>query len=121
MSAFSFLKKIGLSLAAPESAPAPAAAPAAAQPEAAAPATDDDGAALRRAAGSPALRKALGGEANIKAIEPIALTRLRVELLDGGLVDQEALGRAGVLAVATLAAGTLHLIVGLPAEQRQAA
>lgn len=119
MSAFSFLKKIGLSLATPESAPVPAAAPA--QPEATAPAMDDDGAALRQAAGSPALRKALGGDGNIKAIEPIALTRLRVELLDGGLVDQEALGRAGVLAVATLAAGTLHLIVGLPAEQRQAA
>ncbi|MGQ9371009.1 PTS transporter subunit EIIB [Azospirillum sp. ST 5-10] len=117
MSAFSFLQKIGRSLGAPAAVPAPA-VPAA---PAAVPAPDGDAAALRRAAESGAIRRALGGDANIRTIEPIALTRLRVELVDGQAVDRAALDRAGVAAVAVVAAGVLHLIVGLAADRVEAA
>jgi len=59
-----------------------------------------------------ALLRALGGRANLRASEPVALTRLRVELVDGQKLDASGLEAAGVRAVMPVAPGVLHLIVG---------
>nr|BFD44082.1 hypothetical protein FFPRI1PSEUD_55810 [Pseudomonas sp. FFPRI_1] len=56
---------------------------------------------------------ALGGRANIKSQQRLALTRVRVELHDSQLLDASALRVAGVPAVMTLSGGVLHLLVGL--------
>ncbi len=63
------------------------------------------------------LRAALGGAGNIKALEAVALTRLRVSLADPGLMDAKALESAGVKAVMILPGQQRDLIVGLEAEQ----
>jgi len=60
-----------------------------------------------------AIEAALGGKANVKALRPLAATRLRVALVDGSRVDPEALKAAGVQATMPLANGELDLIVGL--------
>lgn len=65
---------------------------------------------------SPAMLAALGGQANLKSCQPVALTRLRVELRDAGLLQEEALRAAGVLAQMRLANGVLHLVLGVPAR-----
>ncbi|MDI3271128.1 PTS transporter subunit EIIB [Pseudomonas sp. AL03] len=57
---------------------------------------------------------ALGGVDNLKSQQPVALTRVRVELRDVGRVDRQALNRAGVPGVMTLDDGVVHLITGLP-------
>jgi PTS system glucose-specific IIC component len=59
-----------------------------------------------------ALLRALGGRANLRASELVALTRLRVELVDGQKLDASGLEAAGVRAVMPVAPGVLHLIVG---------
>jgi PTS system N-acetylglucosamine-specific IIB component len=56
---------------------------------------------------------ALGGVDNLKSQQPVALTRVRVELRDVGRVDRQALNRAGVPGVMLLDGGVMHLITGL--------
>ncbi|NWA01447.1 PTS transporter subunit EIIB [Pseudomonas gingeri] len=56
---------------------------------------------------------ALGGAANLKSRQRVALTRLRVELQDPTRLDQPALKAAGVPGVMTLPGGVVHLLVGL--------
>ena len=60
---------------------------------------------------------ALGGETNIASVEPIAETRVRVQVLDSALVDAEALCRAGLAGVVEVSPGVWHLVAGLEAEQ----
>lgn len=60
---------------------------------------------------------ALGGEDNIISIEPIAETRVRVEVKDRTLVDAEALRRAGLAGVVEVSPGVWHLVAGLEADQ----
>jgi len=62
----------------------------------------------------PAIVVALGGAENLKSHQPVALTRLRVELRDVARIDRAALSGAGVTAVMTLDNGVVHLITGLP-------
>jgi glucose PTS system EIICB or EIICBA component len=60
---------------------------------------------------------ALGGRVNLRSLDAVALTRLRVELHDSNRFDEAAAKRAGVLAVMQAAPGVLHLIVGERADQ----
>ncbi|HEY2713202.1 MAG TPA: PTS transporter subunit EIIB [Chthoniobacterales bacterium] len=60
---------------------------------------------------------ALGGPANIERVDDCAATRLRVALHSAAGVDQSALGRDGIDAVVSLPGNTLHLLVGLTADQ----
>ncbi|WP_062381490.1 PTS transporter subunit EIIB [Demequina pelophila] len=60
---------------------------------------------------------ALGGEANVSSVEPMAETRVRVEVKDASLVDAEALQRAGLAGVVQVAPGVWHLVAGLEAGQ----
>jgi glucose PTS system EIICB or EIICBA component len=62
------------------------------------------------------IRAALGGAANIKKLEALAATRLRVLLSDASGLDIAALKEAGVPATQSLANGEFDLIVGLGAE-----
>lgn len=62
------------------------------------------------------IRAALGGAANIKKLEALAATRLRVLLSDASRLDSAALKEAGVPATQSLSNGELDLIVGLGAE-----
>ncbi|MEB0044963.1 MULTISPECIES: PTS glucose transporter subunit IIB [unclassified Pseudomonas] len=62
---------------------------------------------------APQVVAALGGVANLKSQQPLALTRVRVELRDVGRVDRQVLNRAGVSGVMMLEAGVMHLILGL--------
>ena len=68
-----------------------------------------------------ALLHALGGRVNLRRLEAVALTRLRVELVDPNRFDESDATRAGVLAVMRAAPGVLHLIVGERADQLAAA
>jgi PTS system glucose-specific IIC component len=63
------------------------------------------------------LLRALGGRGNLKVVESVALTRLRVELVDQGRFDEPEVLKAGVLGVMRAAPGVLHLIVGERADQ----
>ncbi|HCS43364.1 MAG TPA: PTS glucose transporter subunit IIB [Pseudomonas sp.] len=56
---------------------------------------------------------ALGGVDNLKSQQPMALTRVRVELRDVGRLDRQALTAAGIPGVMTLDDGVVHLITGL--------
>jgi phosphotransferase system IIB component len=56
---------------------------------------------------------ALGGVDNLKSQQPVALTRVRVELRDVARMDRQALTMAGVPGVMTLDDGVVHLITGL--------
>ena len=56
--------------------------------------------------------EALGGALNVRRLEPVALTRLRVELADAGALELAQAKEAGVQAVMQAAPGVLHLIVG---------
>lgn len=55
---------------------------------------------------------ALGGPSNLRKIEAVAFTRLRVELSDAAKFDEEGAKMAGVLAVMQVAPDVLHLIIG---------
>lgn len=94
-----YMRSAGVAVAAP---PPPARAPAASTvsvtPE------------LRARAG--AIAAGLGGVGNIVQSEALALTRLRVELRDAGLVNDDALRSGGVLGVWRLSPKLMHLIVG---------
>ena len=85
-------------------AAAPVAAPAAAAP------------GSTQKARADKIRAALGGAANIKKLEALAATRLRVLLSDASRLDSAALKEAGVPATQSLSNGELDLIVGLGAE-----
>jgi PTS system glucose-specific IIC component len=97
-------------------APAPpAATPASPKPAApAAPATSVAAAApeawVREAA--PALLAALGGRANVRSLDAVALTRLRVEFADGARFDEAAARLAGVVGILEVGPSVRHLIVG---------
>ena len=60
---------------------------------------------------------ALGGAGNIQRVDACAETRLRLVIGNAGSVDEGALQAAGVMGVMRLANQTLHLIVGLNADQ----
>jgi len=62
---------------------------------------------------APAVIAALGGAENLKSFQPVALTRLRVELRDTARIDRAGLNVAGVAGVMTLENGVVHLITGL--------
>jgi PTS system glucose-specific IIC component len=68
-----------------------------------------------------ALRHALGGSRNIVRVALCAITRLRVELRDGGLVSDSALAAAGVPGVLRVSPQVIHVIVGPDADQYAAA
>lgn len=59
-----------------------------------------------------AIAAALGGESNIARIEACAITRLRAELRDSGIIDERALERGGAAGVWRLPDGVVHIIVG---------
>jgi PTS system glucose-specific IIC component len=61
--------------------------------------------------------QALGGINNIRTVDPVALTRLRVEVTDPQAVAEADFQAAGVQAVMRVQEQVLHLVVGLNAEQ----
>jgi phosphotransferase system IIB component len=62
---------------------------------------------------APDIVAALGGVDNLKSQQPVALTRVRVELRDVAQMDRQALNVAGVPGVMMLDDGVVHLITGL--------
>ncbi|MFO1419553.1 MAG: PTS glucose transporter subunit IIBC [Candidatus Competibacteraceae bacterium] len=60
---------------------------------------------------------ALGGTGNIQRVDACAETRLRLVLGNDSAVNEAALRAAGVAGVMRLANRTLHLVVGLNADQ----
>jgi PTS system glucose-specific IIC component len=62
------------------------------------------------------IRAALGGTANIRTLDALAATRLRVRLSDAARLDPAALKAAGVPATQAFPDGEFDLIVGLGAE-----
>jgi PTS system glucose-specific IIC component len=68
-----------------------------------------------------ALATGLGGVRNIARVEPVAITRLRVEVRDPPAVDEAALAAAGAMGVWRVADGVVHVIVGEDAEGYAAA
>ena len=64
-----------------------------------------------------ALLPSLGGRQNVKTLELVALTRLRVELNDVTRFDEPAALMAGVRAVMHPSAQVVHLIIGENAPQ----
>jgi PTS system glucose-specific IIC component len=95
---------------APGGAPVAAAAPVAATAAAAA------SNPTQQKARAEKIRAALGGASNIKKLEALAATRLRVALTDNSRLDAAALKAAGVPATQSLNNGEYDLIVGLGAE-----
>lgn len=69
-----------------------------------------------REAATPLLA-ALGGKANLRKLEAVAYTRLRVELADPAQFNEAAAAKAGVNATMKVANGTYHLILGAAADQ----
>nr|WP_314899222.1 hypothetical protein [uncultured Deefgea sp.] len=59
----------------------------------------------------PECYAALGGKANVRVEEFIAATRVRVELFNGALLNENALKNAGISGVAKIDGTTLHLIM----------
>jgi PTS system glucose-specific IIC component len=97
-----YLKQAGAEASgpAPAAAVAAAAAPVPIPPE------------VREA--SAALLAALGGPGNVRKVEPVAGTRVRVELVDESRMRADP---PGVAALAKIRPGVLHLIIGDRAEQ----
>lgn len=58
--------------------------------------------------------RGLGGDANILDLEP-CITRLRVEVVEAGLVDVRALKAAGAIAVVT-SGNAVQVVVGPEAD-----
>lgn len=97
-----------------EAGAAVSAAPAAPPPAApVAPVPVADAALLRERAAD--LVAALGGAPNVRGVEAVALTRVRVAVADDGPVDAEALRRAGAQGAMRAEARVWHLLVGLDA------
>lgn len=109
-----------LKVAGPEADGGAASAPAAtvAAPAVAAPvAASKTGVEAWVAESAAPLLAALGGRVNLRGVEAVALTRLRVELADQAKFDSVAAKLAGVAGVMQAAPGILHLIVGEKADQ----
>jgi PTS system glucose-specific IIC component len=85
-------------------AQAPSAAPRAAVKRAVR-ATADDRARAAELAG------ALGGPGNIIRIEPVAVTRLRVQVRDPKAIDERALESAGAAGVLRISDAVLHIVI----------
>lgn len=64
-----------------------------------------------------AMVAALGGANNIRTVDSVALTRLRVEVTDPAAIDEAALQVAGVQGMMRLQNDVLHLVTGLNADQ----
>jgi PTS system glucose-specific IIC component len=113
-----YLRAAGAAAAAAPASAArrPAAAAAPAPVLAAAAATDP---ALRETAAR--LLAALGERANVRELQAVAHTRLRIRLADPGRFDEVAAKLSGVVAVMKAAPGVLHLIVGEEAGRLAAA
>ncbi len=58
-----------------------------------------------------ALASALGGSGNIVRIEPVAVTRLRVQVRDPKAIDERALEKAGAAGVLRISDAVLHIVV----------
>src|SRR5205807_541586 len=89
-------------------APVPSPTPGAGSP--AAPAAGTVDAATRETA--TRLLKALGERVNVREVQAVAHTRLRVTLADPARFEEAAAKLAGVMAVMRPSPGVLHLIVG---------
>ena len=92
-------------------APVPAASLAVAPPT---PAPEADPQAAEKAR---AIVNALGGVNNIRTVDPVALTRLRIEVTNPQAVQDQTFQDAGVKAIMRVQDRVLHLVVGLNAEQ----
>ncbi len=57
----------------------------------------------------------LGGANNVSEVEP-CITRLRVNIVDPNLVDQDALAQAGAFGVVQVG-GTVQVVVGPTADE----
>ena len=64
------------------------------------------------AASAAKLMATLGGPSNVRGVEAVALSRLRVELADAARFDEKAARAAGVLGVMRISPTVLHLVVG---------
>ncbi len=64
---------------------------------------------------------ALGGEENLRALESVAATRLRVVVADAALVDASALRQLGAQGMVRLSKGLIHVIVGPQSKELAAA
>jgi PTS system glucose-specific IIC component len=95
--------------------------PAAGSPAAAAPTPSRVALSPAQRARGSALLAALGGSHNVMRVEPVALTRVRVEIRDESAIDESALAAAGVAGVWGVAESVVHLIVGEEAEAYAAA
>jgi len=60
---------------------------------------------------------ALGGAANVSSVEPVAETRVRVEVKDADKVDRGALAQAGLPGLVEISPTVYHLVAGLEADQ----
>lgn len=92
-----------------DAVPAPKAVAAPARARASAP----DPAAIRMA---ESITGALGGRQNIASAETVAITRVRVKVINPALVNEHALAQNGASAVMRLDGNVLHLIVGPKAD-----
>ena len=63
-----------------------------------------------------ALTAALGGAGNIVRIEPVALTRLRVEVRNPRAINEPALEAAGASGLLRISDSVVHVVVGNDAE-----
>lgn len=63
---------------------------------------------------------ALGGASNIATVDHCAQTRLRVTMKNRGLVDETALRQSGIAHFISTGDTTMHLLVGLNADQYSA-
>ena len=55
---------------------------------------------------------ALGGRENVRQLEAVAMTRLRVELGDNSVVSEDQLTALGCQGVSQLDSGVWHLLIG---------
>jgi PTS system glucose-specific IIC component len=84
-------------------------------PPTAAPRMVNVDAATREAAGW--MLASLGGASNLRSLDAVALTRLRVTLIDPSKFNEADARLAGALAVMQIPPDVLHLIVGVQAAQ----
>jgi glucose-like phosphotransferase system IIB component len=69
-----------------------------------------------------AFANALGGAGNIVRVEPVAVTRLRVQVRDPKAIDERALEAAGAAGVLRISDAVLHVVVdGVDGEEHLAA
>ena len=66
---------------------------------------------------APALLSALGGRANVRDIEVVASSRLRVRVANATAVDEAAIRALGLRGIARPSANFVHVLVGPSAEE----